>query len=313
MSDEFVIETRGLVKRYGSHTAVAGIDLAIRPGEIYGLLGPNGAGKTTTILMLLGLTERTSGSVDVAGFDPARQPLEVKRRVGYMPDAVGFYDNLTARQNLLYTAKLSGMLRGETKDRIEAALNGVRLTAEGNQRVATYSRGMRQRLGLAEIRMKKCRIAILDEPTSGLDPQATLELLDMIRHLKQDGIAVLISSHLLDRVQAVCDRVALFNKGRIALQGTVPELGLKVLGGAQVIDLEATGGDVKAAIGAVPGLGKVTETGANRYAIYAERELRPELTRALVERNCNVIRLATQELSLEAIYTHYFEEAANAA
>src|SRR5579883_2278533 len=186
-----VIEARGLLKLYGSTRAVDAIDLSIRKGEIFGLLGPNGAGKTTTILMMLGLTETSGGSVDVLGFNPVRQPLEVKRRVGYLPDSVGFYDHLTARENLRYTARLAGLPRAQAEANIAQALKRVGLAEVADRRVRTLSHGMRQRLGLAEVLMKGVEVAVLDEPTSGLDPQATFDLLDIIRGLKADGTAVL--------------------------------------------------------------------------------------------------------------------------
>ena len=198
--------------------------------------------------MLLGLTEISGGTVDVLGFDPVRQPLEVKRRVGYLPDAVGFYDHLTARENLRYTARLLAIPRRETEQRIMEAMESVQLADVLDKRVSTFSRGMRQRLGIAEIVMKKAEVAILDEPTSGLDPHATFELLEMIRGLKKAGVAVLISSHLLDRVQSVCDRVALFNHGKIALMGTVVELANQVLGAGHPILVEATGVDIAGAL-----------------------------------------------------------------
>lgn len=197
-----VIAARGLTRRYGATAVVDAIDFDIARGEVFGLLGPNGAGKTTTILMMLGLTEISSGEVSVLGFNPAREPLKVKRRVGYLPDAVGFYDQLTATENLAYTAKLMGLARTERARLIEAALSRVGLADVASKRVATFSRGMRQRLGLAEIIMKRAEIAILDEPTSGLDPQATQEFLGLIGELKAEGITVLLSSHMLDQCNA---------------------------------------------------------------------------------------------------------------
>src|SRR5262249_16627870 len=182
-------------------------------------------GKTTTILMLLGLTDISDGRARVLGHDPVREPLAVKRQVGYLPDQVGFYDNLTAAENLRYTARLMGLPRHQRDHKIASSSGHVGPADVTNKRVTPFSRGMRQRLGLAEILMKDSQIAILDEPTSGLDPQATVELLNIIRDLKHRGVSVLLSSHLLERVQSVCDRVALFNEGRIALIGTVPELG----------------------------------------------------------------------------------------
>ena len=240
MSDT-VIEAQGLTKRYGRIAAVDDISFTVGAGEIFGLLGPNGAGKTTTILMMLGLTEVTAGTVSVLGHDPAREPLQVKRLVGYLPDTVGFYDHMTALDNLRYTAALIGIEPAVRDKRIIAALDRVGLGDVGIKRVGAFSRGMRQRLGLAEILMKDVSIAILDEPTSGLDPHATAELLETIRSLKHDGVAVLLSSHLLERVQSVCDRVALFNAGRIALLGTVPELARQVLGGGYNLEVEADG------------------------------------------------------------------------
>jgi ABC-2 type transport system ATP-binding protein len=199
MSGDSVIEANGLTKTYGRATAVDHISFSVERGEVFGLLGPNGAGKTTTILMLLGLTEISGGEVRVLGFNPARQPLAVKRRVGYLPDTVGFYDNLTAADNLRYTARLIGFKAVDREKRIAIALEQVGLSDFADKRVGTFSRGMRQRLGLAEILMKGAQIAILDEPTSGLDPHATTELLAIIRGFKAEGVSVLLSSHLLER------------------------------------------------------------------------------------------------------------------
>jgi ABC-2 type transport system ATP-binding protein len=303
-----VIAARGLKKRYGRTLAVDGIDLDVRAGEIFGLLGPNGAGKTTTILMLLGLTDVSGGEIRVHGFDPVRDPLEVKRRVGYLPDAVGFYDNLTARENLRYTGKLAGLERRKIEPRLEAALRRVSLETVADQRVATFSRGMRQRLGLAEIAMKKSAVAILDEPTSGLDPQATFELLDMIRGLKADGVAVLISSHLLDRVQAVCDRVALFHQGKIVLIGTVPELAERVLGGGHTFDIEVGGDDnMEPIIGSISGVRSVRVDGAGRYHVVASRDVGADLATLIVSAGASLKRLERIEPGLDAIYRRYFE------
>ncbi len=302
-----VVVARGLTKRYAGVAAVDGIDLTVRRGEIFGLLGPNGAGKTTTILMLLGLTESNGGTIQVAGADPMRDPLEVKRHVGYLPDAVGFYDNLTARRNLRYTARLSGLSRDEAETRISDALARVRLADVADNQVATYSRGMRQRLGLAEVMMKRAELAILDEPTSGLDPQATFELLDMIRGLKADNIAVLISSHLLDRVQAVCDRVALFSHGKVVLEGTVGELARQVLGGGYAVEIEATGPNLPTLLAGIPGVQRVTDSGDGKFQLVAARDIRAELGKAIIGAGGSLMRLDHIEPSLDTIYRHYFE------
>jgi ABC-2 type transport system ATP-binding protein len=304
---ETVIAAKGLRKLYGKVPAVDGIDLAIQRGEIFGLLGPNGAGKTTTILMLLGLTDADDGTVEVAGFSPMREPLEVKRHVGYLPDSVGFYDNLTARQNLTYTARLAGLDRDEAAKRIEEAMARVRLSEVINHRVGTFSHGMRRRLGLAEVMMKRAEIAILDEPTSGLDPQATFEFLEMIRGLKAERIAVLLSSHLLDQVQAVCDRVALFSRGKVALEGTVAELSQKVLGGGYRVEIEAIGPNLASVLSRIPGVQSVTPAGPNKYHLMAARDVRAELGQAIIASGGSLMRLDHVEPSLDTIYRHYFE------
>jgi ABC-2 type transport system ATP-binding protein len=302
-----VIIAEGLTKRYSSASAVDDIGFAIRKGEVFGLLGPNGAGKTTTILMLLGLTEISSGRVSVLGFDPARQPLKVKRRVGYLPDSVGFYDHLTAEENLAYTAKLMGLSLAERTQRIAHALKRVRLSDVGHKRVATFSRGMRQRLGLAEIIVKKAEIAILDEPTSGLDPQATLDFLDLIRELKAEGTTVLLSSHLLDQVQRICDRVALFQSGRIVLMGSVAELSVQVLGAGFVVEVEAEGTGIARRLATIPGVTNVETLAEDRFRMSAERDVRPDAARAVVAVNGSLRRLSVDEPSLEAIYARYFQ------
>ena len=312
MPGEVVIRAERLTKRYGDTVAVDHIDLEVRAGEIVGILGPNGSGKTTTILMLLGLTEPTEGRAEVAGFDPLRDPLEVKRRVGYLPDTVGFYDGLSARDNLAYTARLAGLSRREIDARFAEALARVGLPDVGRERVGTFSRGMRQRLGLAEVLMKRPSIAILDEPTATLDPHSTQEFLEMIRGLQADDTAVLLSSHHLDQVQSVCDRVALFNRGRVALLGSVTELAQRVLGGGYVIDVEARGPLVRNQLTSVPGVVRVQALGPELYRVDCERDLRPEIARRLAP-SCELLGLRFAEPSLNEVYTRYFDEVRRAA
>jgi ABC-2 type transport system ATP-binding protein len=309
MSADAVIEAKGLTKSYGSALAVDHISFDVGRGEIFGLLGPNGAGKTTTILMILGLTEISDGEVRVLGFNPAREPLSVKRRVGYLPDTVGFYDNLTAADNLRYTARLIGFRPMEREKRIAAALDRVGLAEFADNQVGTFSRGMRQRLGLAEIVMKGAQIAILDEPTSGLDPHATAELLGIIRGFRSEGVSVLLSSHLLERVQSVCDRVALFNGGHIALMGSVAELGWQVLGGGYVVEIEAEGNGLAERLAVIPGVSGVEKAGVNKLRLQADRDVRPEAAAEVVAMQGRLKYLGVQEPSLEAIYTRYFEAA----
>ena len=312
MAGEVVIRAEGLTKRYAGTLAVDHIDLKVDAGEIVGILGPNGSGKTTTILMLLGLTEPSEGRAEVAGFDPLREPLEVKRRVGYLPDQVGFYDGLSARDNLGYTGRLSGLPRSEIDARFADAMERVGLSHVERARVGTFSQGMRQRLGLAEVRMKRPSVAILDEPTTALDPHSTQEFLEMIRGLKADGTAVLLSSHHLDQVQSVCDRVALFNRGRIALSGSVTELAGRVLGGGHVIDVEARGPGIADHLAAIPGVVRVQPLGGDRYRVDCQRDLRAEIARQLAS-TVELIGIQFAAPSLTEVYNRYFEEQRHAA
>lgn len=307
-----VIEAKALTKRYGTHVAVDHLDLTIGKGEVFGLLGPNGAGKTTTILMILGLTEATSGSIATAGFDPLRQPLEVKRRVGYLPDSVGFYDHMTGRDNLRYTARLGGIPRIAIDGRIASALERVDLVEPGDRPVSTYSRGMRQRLGIAEIIMRKVDIAILDEPTNGLDPKSTREFLELIRSLKSEGMTVVLSSHLLNLVETICDRVALFSNGKIGLMGRVSDLMKDVLGGSNVVEIEAAGLDVSRLEG-ITGVERITKLAESRWRVDASRDVRAEVARRTVETGASLVSLSSGTATLDDVYARYFEGQKNAA
>jgi ABC-2 type transport system ATP-binding protein len=264
--------------------------------------------------MLLGLSDITEGQARVVGYDPVREPLSVKRRVGYLPDQVGFYDNLTAADNMRYMARLIGLTPEEREQRIKSSLEHVGLTEVADKRVTTFSRGMRQRLGLAEILMKDAQIAILDEPTSGLDPQATVDFLALIEQLKHEGVTVLLSSHLLDQVQRVCDRVALFQTGRIVLQGSVGELAKQVLGAGFVVEVDAVappGADLEARLAAVPGVTAVKRIG-DRYRLTAVRDVRPDAARAVVAADGALTQLSVDTPSLEAIYTRFFQRGTRA-
>lgn len=308
-----VIETQGLTKRYGTIVAVDSLDLRLQAGEVFGLLGPNGSGKTTTILMLLGLTEPTAGWARVLGEDPLRNPLEVKRRVGYMPDSVGFYDELTARDNLRYTARLNGIPRPEAEARIDEALSGAGLLEVADRPVATYSRGMRQRLGLTDVLMKRPQMAILDEPTMGLDPEAAGEFLVLIRGLKARGITVLLSSHLLQQVQAVCDRVGLFHRGRLVLEGSVDALSEKVLGGTYRIAVEATGDGLERLLAGIPGVSRVTQERPGTCSVEAQQDCRAEVARRVVAAGGHLMGLSLERATLDDVYARYFQEARHEA
>jgi ABC-2 type transport system ATP-binding protein len=226
-----IIEAEGLTKKYGTQIAVNNLILQIREGEVFGFLGPNGAGKTTTLLMFLGLTEPTSGKVRVVGFDPAREPLRVKEKVGYLPENVGFYDDMDARQNLRFIAHLNHIPDKVSAKKTDELLQMVGLFEEAKKKVGTYSKGMRQRLGIAEVLIKEPRLIFLDEPTIGLDPDGTNRMLDLIHSLSREkNITIFLSSHLLDQVQRICDRVGIMIKGDLVAIGPIEELAKKKLG-----------------------------------------------------------------------------------
>ncbi|WP_348627743.1 ABC transporter ATP-binding protein, partial [Mesorhizobium sp. M2C.T.Ca.TU.002.02.1.1] len=302
-----VIEARGLVKRYGRFPAVDGIDLTVEKGEVFGLLGPNGSGKTTTILLLLGLTEPTAGSIRVLGLDPLRQPLAVKRQVGYLPDQIGFYDHLTAWENLAYTARLAGLISKEADGRINDALARVRLAEVAHRRVATFSRGMRQRLGLAEVLVKQAEIAILDEPTSGLDPQSTQELLDLIRELAAEGVTFVLSSHQLAMMQTICSQVALFRKGQVGLVGRVEDLTANVLGGTYRLEVEAEKADLEKLLAGVPHVSGLMPLQGGRWRVDADSDVRADVARRIVGAGGALHSITMRQTTLDEVYVRFFE------
>jgi len=229
--------------------------------------------------------------------------------VGYMPDQVGFYDELTARENLIYIAKLNGFPRDVIKKRVENAIERVHLTQVIDKRVGTFSRGMRQRLGLADVLIKNPQLIIMDEPTQGLDPELAHEFLGLIRSLKEEGTTILLSSHLLHQVQVVCDRVGLFSKGRMVLQGTVPELARKVLGGAFRVQIQADGSasKLRQALQNLRDVNKVNLDNGT-FEIEAQNDIRADAADAVIKAGGRLKRLNVESQSLDDIYTRYFEE-----
>ena len=231
MEKEIVIRMEELTKLYGTQTAVDRLTLSVAQGEVFGFLGPNGAGKTTTMLMLLGLTEPTSGTVRVCGFDPARDPLKVKEIIGYLPEHVGFYEDMDARQNLRYIARLNDIPDRISTARIDRLLEEVDLAGEATKKVGSYSKGMRQRLGIAEVLIKEPKVVFLDEPTIGLDPDGTNRMLDLIQALSRERqMTIFFSSHLLDQVQQISDRIGIMIKGKLVAAGPLAELAQRGLG-----------------------------------------------------------------------------------
>jgi len=225
-----VLEARNLTKFYNHNKVVDNVNLQIETGEIFGFLGPNGAGKTTTILMALGLTEPNSGEVNIFGYNSTREPLKVKRVTSYLPENVGFYEDLTAQENLKYITRLNGIPEKKADEKIEEVLNIVGLSEEANKEVGKYSKGMKQRLGMAAVLVKEPKLAILDEPTTGIDPQGVEEILNLIVKMsREQNITIMLSSHLLYQVQKICTKIGIISKGRMVAQGTIHEIGQEVL------------------------------------------------------------------------------------
>jgi ABC-2 type transport system ATP-binding protein len=220
-----VIEVKGLTKMYGDTVAVDHVSYSINGGEIFGLLGPNGCGKTTTILMLIGLISPDEGTAIVNGSDIKQDPIGARRQVGLLCDNVGLYENLTARQNLRFFAELSDIKSAEAEERITKLLALVGLLEKGNVKVSAMSRGMRQRLGIAQSLVRDPRILVFDEPTLGIDPEGTRELRELIKLLaREQGRTIVFSSHLLAEVNRLCDRVAIMKDGKVIAIGSIQDL-----------------------------------------------------------------------------------------
>ncbi len=316
-----VIELESLTKRYGAFTAVDNLSLRIRKGEVFGLLGPNGAGKTTTILMMLGLTERTAGSARICGFDPARSALQVKRRVGYMPDDIGFYEDRSGLDNLVYTARLNGAAPAEAQKRAKELLEKVGLAGSARAKVSTYSRGMRQRLGLADVLVKQPEVIILDEPTLGIDPEGVRELLRLISDLsRNEGITVLLSSHQLQQVQQICDRVGLFVQGKLIACGDIATLSVE-LNQERRVEVELAvrpwSEALSARLKALPGVLEVQSgewkkeeaiPGSSRVTLACDRDLTAAIASEVIHSGAELYDMRRREFGLDEIYHRYFEK-----
>lgn len=304
-----VIELKGLTKVYEEHTAVDHIDLSVQEGEIFGLLGPNGAGKTTTILMILGLIEPTEGTVRVCQIDSIRNPIEVKKRVGYLPDDLGFYDDRTGLDNMLLTARLNGIPPAEARQRAEELLEKVGIAYAKDRRVGTYSRGMRQRLGLADVLIKKPEVIILDEPTLGLDPEGMQELLALIRNLsKEEGMTVLLSSHQLHQVQQICDRVGLFVQGKLIATGPIDQLAEEIFKDEPVLiylQAEPASDRLKESLLNIDGV-EAVHTDRDPWELVCNRNVSAEVAQAVISTSGELKHLSTKDYGLDEIYRRYF-------
>ncbi|GHN00821.1 hypothetical protein WSM22_23100 [Cytophagales bacterium WSM2-2] len=312
--DNPIIELRGLTKCYGALKAVDDLNLSIQKGEIFGLLGPNGAGKTTTILMMLGLTEPTSGSVNVCGYNATSNPISVKRKVGYMPDSLGFYDNMTALENLIYIGELNGIPSSAVRERATEMLRLVGLKQDDlSKKTSEFSRGMKQRLGLADVLIKQPDVIILDEPTLGIDPAGVKDFLELIHTLsRQQGLTVLLSSHHLHQVQQVCDRVGIFVGGKLLVEGNLDTLS-KNLFKKKSYEVQITVQDdpntMRKHHAEILTLESVQEVLLKDQTIdvVCSRDITPDIVRFFVAKGFNIAGVQKKQYGLDDIYQKYFE------
>ena len=309
-NQQYVIETKDLTKAYGNFVAVDKLNLNIGEGEIFGFLGPNGAGKTTTILMLLGLTEPTSGSANVCGYNPTREPLKVKRIVGYLPEKVGFYEDLTARQNLDYTASLNRIPWHQIDDKIDEVLAAVGLSDVANKEVGQFSHGMKQRLGIADVMIKDPQIVFFDEPTSGIDPKGTDEILHLIAGMAKRKITAIISSHQLHHIQKISTQIGIMSKGKLVVQGPIDLLGREASASGK-FQIEAQASPITdkllEVLQKIKGVISITQNN-DVLLITCEKDLRSQISKAIVEQDSMLTGIKIEEFGLEEIYLKYFRE-----
>ncbi len=312
-----IIKLRGLSKHYKNKIAVDNLSLDINKGEIYGLLGPNGAGKTTTILMLLGLSEPTAGQAHVCGHDATRNPIAVKQKVGYLPDNLGFYGHMTALENLSFIGRLNGLSENEAEEKAFELLDIVGLKNNMHQKTATFSRGMKQRLGLADVLIKEPEVIILDEPTLGIDPTGVKDFLDLIKKLNEEQqLTILLSSHHLHHVQQICDRVGIFVDGKLLADGDIPSLSKQLFnknGYVTVLRLQKSAPDtiqLKNDMESLSGVQEVIINGSELEVISAHEQT-AEMVRYVVQKGYELIGVQQKSYGLDEIYLEYFKNEKN--
>lgn len=314
-----IIQLVNLTKRYGDFIAVKGLNLTIEKGEIFGLLGPNGAGKSTAILMMLGLTEPSMGTVQVCGINSTVYPVDVKRKVGYLPEDVGFYDDRTGLENLVYTARLNGIKESVAMQKAQQLLTRVGLKNEMDKKAGKYSKGMRQRLGLADVLIKDPEVIILDEPTSGIDPKGVQDFLKLIVDLRDEhGVSVLFSSHNLHQVQQVCDRVGIFVEGNLLAEGDIETLSQKLfthglclveLGieeNETIINGEMSELWLHNLLKSIDGIQKISKK-SGIFQIQCAHDISALIAKKIVVEGLGLTFLNKKEYGLDAIYNQYFE------
>ena len=308
---ENVIETFDLTKRYGDFTAVESLDMAVQKGEIFGFLGPNGAGKTTTILMLMGLSVPTSGKATVAGHDIIDNSREIRSVASVLPEYSSLYGELTAAQNLEYVGKLNDLTKDIREERIGEMLKIVGMSDWADEKYEKFSRGMKQRVGIAATLVKQPKLVFLDEPTLGLDPVATKEVRELIIRLnKEQGLTVVLTSHMLNEVQMTCDRVGIINKGKLIVMETLENLTNDMIGSEErnieFMLSEVPHGLVRN-LEAVEGVKSVTQK-SNRLFVYGGVESDYKVSKTITDNGAVILMMKPKEYSMEEIFMKYYEE-----
>ena len=308
---EHIIETMVLTKNYGDLTAVDQLNMTVDEGEIFGFLGPNGAGKTTTILMLMGLTVPSSGTAIVGGYDIVEESREIRKVASILPEYSSLYGDLTASENLNYIGRLNDLPKEEREDRVEEMLEIVGMSDWGDSKVETFSRGMKQRVGIAAALIKQPRVVFLDEPSLGLDPLGTKEIRELILRLnKEQDLTVVLTSHLLPEIQMTCGRVGIINKGRMVVTETIENL-TKEMTGAEDRRVEFRLSEVPPSLigdlEAVEGVKSVTEENDRLY-VYSSVDSDYEVSKTITDRGAVILLMRPREYTLEEIFMKYYEE-----
>ncbi len=303
-----MIEVQHLTKQYGPFTAVHDVSFKAERGEILGFLGPNGAGKTTTMRVLTGYMPPTDGKAIVAGYDVIEQPIEAKRRTGYLPETPPLYPDMTVGDYLMFCARIKGVPRGERANRVKTTMERTRIADVATRQCAKLSKGYRQRVGLAQALLHNPDVLILDEPTAGLDPKQIIETRRLIKELGGEH-TVILSTHILPEVSQTCQRVVIINKGRVVAVDTPENLTSRLQGsGSLYIEVDSMGADAQTALASVAGVMGVTvsETrgGATGYevAMAPDRDVRRELASTVVGRGWGLLELRPMRMSLEEIF-----------
>jgi len=305
-----MIQVEGLTKRYGSRLAIDHLTFHADKGEIVGFLGPNGAGKTTTMRILTGYMPASEGKAIVAGYDVFTASLEARKRIGYLPETVPLYMEMSVWQYLDFMGELRQLPNRD--DRIEEAMESVHMTDRADSLISNLSKGMRQRVGLAQALLHKPEVLILDEPTIGLDPAQVKDVRELIREIGSER-TVMLSTHILSEAQAICNRVLIINKGKILAEDTPDRLRARLSGGDRVgVKVMGDGAGLTEALNKVPGVTAVHAIKDGEYEIDAAPggNIRPEIAKAVVNGGWNLMELKAMGMSLEDIYLQLVREEA---